>query len=167
LLSELANYLTRIEDLRSQVTTLIQDLPVGVLNWRPFDQDSESEFNSLAVLVAHISGAEQFWIGEVVGGLPAQRNRDLEFKTIAHDINDLTHLLSQTSMITNKIFINLSSEKLDETRLVENRPVPVRWAILHVIDHTALHLGQMQITRQLGTNGKNNIASPFWYQRLP
>lgn len=167
MLSELANYLSRIEDLRSQIAALIQGLSVDQLNWRPFDQDSGSEFNSLAILVAHITGAEQFWIGEVVGCFPVHRNRDLEFKTIAQSINDLTQLLSQTSMITNKIFTNLSSEKLDEIRLVENRPVPVRWAILHVIDHTALHLGHMQITRQLATNGLNNLASPFWYQRLP
>ena len=35
MLSELDNYLQRIEDLRGQVRSLIVDLPVEALNWRP------------------------------------------------------------------------------------------------------------------------------------
>ena len=45
------------------------------------------------------------------------------------------------------------------------RIVPVRWAILHVIDHTALHLGHMQITYQLWMGGQRG-PSPRWYERL-
>jgi hypothetical protein len=35
-----------------------------------------------------------------------------------------------------------------------------------VIDHTALHVGHMQITRQLWAGGKS-FPSPLWSQRLP
>ena len=34
MLSELANYLSRIDDLRAQVRALITDLPAEALNWR-------------------------------------------------------------------------------------------------------------------------------------
>ncbi|PKN87264.1 MAG: hypothetical protein CVU46_04925 [Chloroflexi bacterium HGW-Chloroflexi-8] len=114
MLSELANYLTRIEELHSQTTTPIQVLPVDMINRRLFDQDSGSDFTPFAILVAHISEVEQFWICEKAGIVPSHRNINPEFKTITHDNIDFTRPLSQTSMITNKIFINLSSEKLDE-----------------------------------------------------
>jgi hypothetical protein len=42
----------------------------------------------------------------------------------------------------------------------------VRWGILHVIDHTSLHLGHMQITYQLWNEGKSK-PSPRWFERLP
>ncbi|MGD2049341.1 MAG: DUF664 domain-containing protein, partial [Chloroflexota bacterium] len=60
---------------------------------------------------------------------------------------------------------NLSATDLDEDRQVEGRQVSVRWAILHVIDHTALHLGQMQLTYQLWHNGQA-ADTPRWFQRL-
>jgi len=75
--SELDNYLQRIEDLRGQVRGLIEDLPADALNWRPLPDEQESHVvNSLAVLAAHVAGAEHFWIAEVIGGRPATRDRD-------------------------------------------------------------------------------------------
>ncbi|HJW84059.1 MAG TPA: hypothetical protein VJ754_07125, partial [Anaerolineae bacterium] len=55
---------------------------------------------------------------------------------------------------------------LDGAREVEGRSVPVRWSILHIIDHTALHLGHMQITYQLWMGGLSK-PSPHWVDRLP
>ncbi|MHB8133904.1 MAG: hypothetical protein ACYDH1_06720 [Anaerolineaceae bacterium] len=126
MLSELANYLTRIEELHSQTTTPIQVLPVDMINRRLFDQDSGSDFNPFAILVAHISEVEQFWICEKVGILLSHRNKKPEFKTIAHDNIDFTRPLSQTSMISNQIFITPSSEKLNENYLVKNHPVLIQ-----------------------------------------
>ncbi|MCA9947468.1 MAG: DUF664 domain-containing protein [Anaerolineales bacterium] len=49
--------------------------------------------------------------------------------------------------------------------MARDREVPVRWGILHVIDHTALHLGHIQITAQLWQGGQA-IDAPRWFQRL-
>jgi hypothetical protein len=38
------------------------------LDWRPIEGDKGHVTNSLAVLAAHIAGAEHFWIAEVVVG---------------------------------------------------------------------------------------------------
>ena len=55
---------------------------------------------------------------------------------------------------------------LDGTREARGRTIPVRWCILHVIDHTTLHLGHMQLTYQLWMGGQSK-PSPFWFERLP
>jgi len=55
---------------------------------------------------------------------------------------------------------------LSGTRQAKDRMVSVRWGILHVIDHTSLHLGHMQMTYQLWTGGKA-VHSPLWTERLP
>ncbi len=160
--SELDNYLQRIEDLRGQVRDLIADLPAEALNWRPIE---DNETNSLAVLAAHIAGAEHFWIAEVVGGRPPTRDRDAEFAAQASDASQLVCLLEDTGAETRKVFATLTRADSDATRQARGRTIPVRWCILHVIDHTALHLGHIQLTYQLWNKGQGK-PSPFWYERL-
>ncbi|MDO9131242.1 MAG: DinB family protein [Anaerolineales bacterium] len=165
MLSELANYLGRIEDLRSQVSGLIAELPAEALNWRPIEGKDDHATNSLAILATHIAGAEHFWIAEVVGGRPATRDRDAEFATVATFSAEIIQLLEKTAQETREVFSTLSESELNGTRQAKGRTVPVRWCILHVIDHTSLHLGHMQITYQLWAGGKS-IPSPLWFERL-
>lgn len=121
--------------------------------------------NSLAVLATHIAGAEHFWIGEVIGGLPLTRDRDAEFLTETKDGTHLVGLLEQTGLETREILAGLTEMDLDGVREARGRQVPVRWGILHVIDHTALHLGHMQLTYQLWRRGRSS-HSPRWFERL-
>jgi uncharacterized damage-inducible protein DinB len=162
---ELASYLQMIEDLRGQVRDLIADLPAEALNWRPLDGSEEHATNSLAVLAAHIAGAERFWIGEGVGNLPPSRHRDAEFETRAANAAELVDLLEQIAEETRQVCSTMSEAELDGTREMRGRSVPVRWCILHVIDHTALHLGHMQLTYQLWMGGQSG-PSPRWFERL-
>jgi len=166
MLTELDNYLHRLEDLRGQVLRLIADLPAQALNWRPIEGKDDHAANSLAVLAAHISGAEHFWIAEVVGGRAATRDREAEFVTVVDDAAELINLLEKTAQETREVFSNLSESDLNGTRQAKDRTVPVRWCILQVIDHTSLHLGHMQITYQLWSGGKS-APSPLWHERLP
>ncbi|HLE91491.1 MAG TPA: DinB family protein [Anaerolineales bacterium] len=166
MISELDNYLNRLDDLRNQVSSLIAELPSEALNWRPIEGEDDHVTNSLAVLTAHLAGAEHFWIAEVVGGRPETRDRDAEFVTIAASAKEIIQLLEKTALETRDVFSILNESELNGTRQVKDRTVPVRWCILHVIDHTSLHLGHMQITYQLWTGGKST-PSPLWSERLP
>lgn len=164
---ELTNYLERIEDLRGQMANLVAGLPAEALNWRPFEgEDDELDANSLAGLVAHSIGAERFWITEVVGGRPTNRNRPAEFTHKANSPEEIVRWLAETSEQTRGVFASLSDADLESTRQIEDSTLSVRWCLLHVVDHTALHLGHMQITRQLWSGGES-FPSPLWSQRLP
>jgi uncharacterized damage-inducible protein DinB len=166
MVSELDNYLVRIEDLRNQISRLIVELPAQALNWKPIEGKDDHATNSLAILATHIAGAEHFWIAEVVSNRPETRDRDAEFATIATNAAEITRLLEKTAKETREVFSTLGESNLNGTRQVEGRTLPVRWCLLHVIDHTALHLGHMQITYQLWSGGKS-IPTLFWFDRLP
>jgi uncharacterized damage-inducible protein DinB len=166
MLSELANYQTRIEDLHRQITGLIAGLPTRALNWRPLEGNGDHATNSLAALAIHIAGAEHYWIAEAIGGRPATRDREAEFATVAADITEVIQRLEKTAEETKDVLRALGGTDLNETRMVGDRIVPVRWSILHVIDHTALHLGHMQITYQLWSSGRS-MPSPLWFERVP
>ena len=166
MISELDNYLNRLDDLHNQISGLIAELPSEALNWRPIEGKDDHATNSLAVLVAHLAGAEHFWIAEVIDGRPETRDRDAEFVTVAASATEIIRLLEKTAGETREVFSTLNESDLNDTRQTKGRVVPVRWCILHVIDHTSLHLGHMQITYQLWAGGKS-VPSPLWFDRLP
>ena len=166
MISELDNYLNRLDDLHGQVSNLIAELPAEALNWRPIEGKDNHITNSLAVLATHIAGAEHFWIAEVIGGRPATRDRDAEFVNVATSTAELLQILEKISRETKEVLSALSESDLNGICQAKNRTVSVRWCILHVVDHTSLHLGHMQITYQLWTGGKS-VYSPLWTERLP
>ena len=166
MLAEVQHYLGRIEDLRGQVRDMIAGLPAEALNWRPIENNDDHATNSLAVIAAHVAGSEHFWIAEVIGSYPASRDRDAEFVTEVRGAADLLPRLEASGAETRAVLPSLTAADLDGTRQAGDKIVPVRWVILHVIDHTALHLGHMQLTYQLWQGGQSADA-PRWYQRLP
>lgn len=174
LIPELNHYLQMIEDLRGQVGELVAGLPAEALTWRPISlsasptsgkEEREETTNSLTVLATHVAGAEHFWIGEVVGARPRTRDRDAEFAAETGDASALLRLLKEVSVETRAVFSALDAADLAGTREARGRTIPVRWCFLHVIDHTALHLGHMQLTYQLWQRGQSG-PSPRWFERL-
>ena len=163
---ELRHYLHLIEDLRGQVRDLIAELPAEALNWRPIEGEDDHVTNSLAVMTAHVAGAEHFWIHEVTGNQPPTRDRPAEFRTAVDGPEPLLEKLKTVGEETGKVLAALTAADLDGTRQARDRTVATRWAILHAIDHTALHLGHMQITYQLWMGGGSK-PSPRWFERLP
>lgn len=166
MISELQHYWSLIDDLRRQAGRLVADLPAEALNWRPLPQVDDHAMNSLAALAAHIAGAEHFWVAEVVGGHPPTRDREAEFRLAVDGPAPLLARLEAVGAETAAVFEQLAPADLEGTRVAHEKPLTVRWSILHVIDHSALHLGHMQITYQLWMGGRS-MPSPRWFERLP
>ncbi len=53
----------------------MEELPPEVLDWKP-----GSEMNSLSVLIVHLTGAERYWVGDVVKRDASARDRNAEFR---------------------------------------------------------------------------------------
>ena len=162
MLAEVEAYLNMIEALRGQIGELLSGLEAEALNWRPLaaaEGKGDHATNSLAVLAAHVAGSEHFWIAEVIGQREATRLRAQEFRTQADSAELLQQQLAAVGRETRAVLQSLDEAALGEERRArplsgregsaEARVVGVRWAILHVIEHSALHLGHMQLTRQL------------------
>ena len=94
MITELANYQDRLDDLRGQIAGLIAGLSAEALNWRPLPGTGDHATNSLAALAAHTAGAEHFWISEVIGGRPATRDREAELATLAASAAEIVRLLT-------------------------------------------------------------------------
>jgi uncharacterized damage-inducible protein DinB len=107
--------------------------------------------NSLAVLAAHMAGSGSYWISDIVMGEPTGRDRPAEFETLEVDKRALSDRLDASLSRIARAFEELSLEQLSETRSAPGweDEFTVAWAIGHLLEHTALHLGHMQVTRQI------------------
>jgi uncharacterized damage-inducible protein DinB len=141
-----ADYLDRLEMLHADVQAAIQGLPQQALDWVP-----GPEMNSLSVLAVHLAGAERYWLGDVVTGQSSGRDRDAEFQVHGLRSKVLIERLADSLAYVRTVLSELSLQDLAQphTSPRDGRLYTVGWALAHALEHTALHTGQIQLTRQL------------------
>ncbi len=142
--------LQRLADSHQGILNAIEGLFPEALDWTPI-RETTSDMNSINVLVTHLCGAERYWIGDVACDDPSERVREEEFQVYELDANTLTQKTNTATEYAHSAIENLSLDDLpiEKSRLYDGSPVTVGWALLHALEHTAIHLGHIQITRQM------------------
>jgi hypothetical protein len=107
--------------------------------------------NSIGVILAHTAGAWRYWAGDVAGDLPSGRVRADEFKTYGVDAAEMVARLRAALDTSREVLGELELARLADARTagMDNEQRTVGWALLHALEHTALHAGHIQLTRQL------------------
>jgi uncharacterized damage-inducible protein DinB len=136
----------RFHELHQEIEQALKALPSDVLDWKP-----GAEMNSISVILTHLTGAERFLIGDVVMGEPSNRNREAEFEVEGLAKQDLLDRLTEVDGYIKGAFEKMSLPDLESYRTHprNGKQVSVSWAILHALEHTATHLGHIQLTVQL------------------
>ncbi len=139
------SYLDELGELHGEILKALDELPAEALDWVP-----GPEMNSLSVLIMHLTGAERYWIGDVVQGDPSFRNRDAEFQVKGMDAAALKKRVADLDAYEEAAFEKLRLRDLDAVRVSprDGREVTVAWALLHPLQHTAQHVGHIQILKQ-------------------
>lgn len=150
----LNDYLERLTALHEEIKLAIRDLPVAALDWSP-----GPAMNSIGVLVTHVAGSERYWIGDIAGRDPSGRVRDVEFEARGLDAETLSAHLDAVLEHSLRVLGQLQLDDLGQLRggegdsgqrgLRDGTTSSVAWALFHALEHTAIHAGQIQMTRQL------------------
>lgn len=124
----------------------LDGLPPEALDWVP-----GTDMNSISVLVYHLTGAERYWIGDVALGESSDRDRSAEFKVHGVGMDALHQRLDDTLKYVYSALENLTLNDLesDRTSSRDGRTFTVAWTLLHALEHSNLHLGHVQLIRQL------------------
>jgi hypothetical protein len=88
----------------------------------------------------------------VAGGNPSGRDREAEFRVQDLKAEALAARLAETLAHSQAVLERLTLHDLEVQRaspMHDNRTFATGWALAHALEHTAQHLGQMQLTRQL------------------
>lgn len=146
MLTPFEDCLERLQALHAGIKCAIKGLPQIALDWVP-----GPDMNSLGVLVVHVTGAERYWIGDVVGRDPSGRDRAAEFRARGLGEAALKKRLDETLAHSRVVLEKLTLSDLETLRVSprDGREFTVAWSLAHALEHTALHLGHVQITRQL------------------
>ena len=141
-----ADVTERLHFLYTKISKAIQDLPVDALDWVPMPGA-----NAIGALVVHLIGAERYWIATVIGGEPSDRVRESEFLAAGFTAFDLQQRLDGLERFEPSVLGTLRLDDLVRTCLVprDGRSVTVGLALAHVVEHTAIHVGHIQLTHQM------------------
>ena len=157
------SYLT--DEYRLKLRKTMQALPPEMLWWRPND-----ESNSVGNLLMHLEGNVRQWIVGAVGGAADVRDRAGEFAAREGDTGeDLMRRMEQTLDEADAVLAKLRPEQLTERRRVQARDVSVLDAVYQVVQHFALHLGQIILVAKAQVPGAVKFyeeaggnARPIW-----
>ena len=137
--------LEHFRGLHAEVLKALDVLPAEALDWVP-----GPEMNSISVLVMHLTGAERYWVGDVVKGDPSFRNREAEFQTRGMDSAALKQRLTDLDAYEATALEKLRVRDLESFKVApkDGRSVTVAWALFHAMQHTAVHVGHIEILVQ-------------------
>jgi uncharacterized damage-inducible protein DinB len=136
----------RFHELHSDLAKAIDGLSVEALDWV-----AGPEVNSISVLIVHLTGAERYWVGAVALGEPTDRIREQEFTVKSLGADKLKQLLAEEDDYARTALKRFSLADLEVLRKSprNEKTFTVGWCLTHALEHTALHLGHIQLTRQL------------------
>jgi DinB superfamily len=135
----------RLSELHAEIEKSLDGLPSDALDWVP-----SPEMNSITVLVTHLTGAEQYWIGVAVNE-PPERDRAVEFLTKGLGLEELKARVVSTEDFARQALTSLSIKDLETLRHSprNDKTFSVGWCLAHALEHSAIHTGHIQLTRQL------------------
>lgn len=145
-----SDYLDRLRIQHEALIAAFEGLPPQALDWTP-----GADMNSLAVLAIHVAGAERYWVGDVALGDPSHRDRPAEFATRGVSPQQMRDALDASYAYVRAALADLTPDDLLTVRRPpdRDRDYTTGWALLHALEHVALHVGHAQLTRQLWDQG--------------
>ncbi len=134
--------------------------------WHRTDEHS----NSVGNLLLHLAGNVRQWIISSVGRAPDSRHRSAEFTAReGADAAALFAALRSTLDEADAVIAALTPAELLDRRTIQGRDVTVLEAVYHVVEHFALHTGQIILLTKRHAPGRirfyedaGGLAIPRW-----
>jgi hypothetical protein len=151
------------ETLIIDIMKTMEDIPEATLNtWKPAaEQQGGGEMNTFAALGVHTASAGRWMLVHQVFGEDFTRDREAEFHATATRAEIEAGFQEFLGDMRKRL------EKLDDVDLSQMpptvRPNHPTWTrshwLLHMVEHTGIHLGHLQIHRQLWEAEQNGLSS--------
>jgi uncharacterized damage-inducible protein DinB len=118
----------------------------------------------------HLAGNVRQWIVDGVGGQPVERDRAAEFATRAGpSAKELIDALDSAVMEADAVLSRLSADELVRRNTIQDREQTVLEAVYHVVEHFAMHTGQIVLLTKAYVPGavrfyddSTPMARPLW-----
>lgn len=153
------------DEYRTKLRKTLDALPADALWWRANDQS-----NSVGNLLLHLAGNVRQWIVSGVGGADDKRFRAGEFTANGgQSLDQLWATIDAAITDADAVIAKLDEASLARRLTIQGREVSVLDAVYHVVEHFALHLGQIILIAKLSAPGsiqfykdEGGLARPLW-----
>jgi uncharacterized damage-inducible protein DinB len=151
---------TFLTKLVGEALEQISGIPDEDLNeWRP--AQGLKDINTFYALMTHLVSAGEFWILHASAGRPTDRNRPAEFRATGSRMALIER--ADRWMGETRTYLETLSEGDLSRVFVRAGNDPINWTvaecIMHAVEHTAVHLGHLQIQRQIWNAEHSDSAS--------
>jgi len=127
----------------TQLTTHITDCLGRLRDDQVWARGSENE-NAIGNLVLHLNGNVRQWITSAIGGAADTRVRDQEFAARGGaSAPELADTIRKTVAQAAAVLEGVTAGRLCDSVRIQGRDTAVLEAIYHVVEHFALHTGQI------------------------
>ena len=145
----------------------VNALPPGTVWARPNDGS-----NSIGNLLVHLTGNVTEWILGGVGGQTISRYRAGEFaQKEGREGPALLDDLEAILLKADSVLAGMNAKSLERTIVIQGRETTVVGAIYHVVEHFAMHTGQIVFLTKIYAPGKirfyedaGGLARPVWHE---
>ncbi len=136
-----------LEEYLPRIRRCVEQLPSADVWWRAHETD-----NSVGNLILHLCGNVRQWIVVGIGGERDTRDRAREFSERRQiPKEELLRLLESTLKGADGALTRFDPGQLLEVRHIQEYDVTCLYAISHVVEHFAQHLGQIIYITKLRT----------------
>ena len=150
--SEASHFAVVLERIARNALAQFGDLSDVDLN-RPLELP---ECNTAFALATHLIGAAEYWVLQLAGGRDVQRDRLSEFRASGTG-TELVARYEHWLVAMQQLLQTFPDERLNRPVSVpeshhstfDEASMTVRDALLHAVEHGALHQGHLELTRQL------------------
>lgn len=145
----------------------VSALPTSAVWARP-----NQESNSVGNLLCHLTGNVTEWVLGGVGGRAITRHRSFEFTQ--RDGAEASTLLDNLEAVlreADSVLAGLTEKDLERTLRIQDRDTTVLAAVYHVVEHFAMHTGQIVFLTKMYAPNKihfyedaGGLALPVWHK---
>jgi uncharacterized damage-inducible protein DinB len=133
-----------LKHLRESAIYKLQDLDDDQLRWKP-----AATANALGEIVVHLGLAERLWLRVFFAG----ERMDMAWRVnmfvlpAEWSVEDVVGFYRREMALADVVLDRADSFDLPSASDI--RPTTLRWAVSHLLEETARHVGHMDITREL------------------
>jgi uncharacterized damage-inducible protein DinB len=143
-----------LEDYLPKIARCLDELDEESVWWR-----ANPESNSIGNLILHLDGSTRMWVLGVAGNRSIVRDRAAEFSEQGPIAKSalLARLRSTLAEVAEALG-TLDESVLLERRQAQKEEVTVLWAILHAVEHFAMHTGQIIVLTKIRTGSALHLS---------
>lgn len=151
-------WFSMMEEVRKRLLKKVEGLNDEEIDFTPNEQNIET----IGTLLLHIAGVEWGWIFGDIDGKDVEYEKWKHAFAMAPDVNipqlrgqRKDFYLNRLSEVREEVYQRLKrfqDEDLDKVVTSEGKKYSIEWILFHLVEHEAMHVGQVSVLSRLYRN---------------